>query len=218
MYLFFLFFFSFFFFFFNDTATTEIYTLSLHDALPIRSAGDERDHGSTSTQGLACGVTDSVTTVPLRATTPLGSRPYRSWHWRRSAHGRSQLRIGPACSRPSMATVLEPPARSPCERGGRRHQLAVAAGHPASRQLQHVLQADAHVAASLQGPNQHRPGGASLPVLELRSATARLVQHALHRGDVGQRGRRLCLHRLQQHAEAAIRQDRKSTRLNSSHV
>src|SRR5256885_11600968 len=26
---------SYFFFFFNDTATTEIYTLSLHDALPI---------------------------------------------------------------------------------------------------------------------------------------------------------------------------------------
>src|SRR5208282_1776036 len=30
--------FSFFFFFFNDTATTEIYTLSLHDALPISPA------------------------------------------------------------------------------------------------------------------------------------------------------------------------------------
>src|SRR5580700_11855818 len=29
--------FSIFFFFFNDTATTEIYTLSLHDALPICS-------------------------------------------------------------------------------------------------------------------------------------------------------------------------------------
>src|SRR5690349_24999045 len=29
------FFFFFFFFFFNDPATTEIYTLSLHDALPI---------------------------------------------------------------------------------------------------------------------------------------------------------------------------------------
>src|SRR5215813_13818742 len=28
-----------FFFFFNDTATTEIYTLSLHDALPIFSSG-----------------------------------------------------------------------------------------------------------------------------------------------------------------------------------
>src|SRR6266481_9208779 len=34
---FFLFFF--FFFFFNDTATTEIYTLSLHDALPISDCG-----------------------------------------------------------------------------------------------------------------------------------------------------------------------------------
>src|SRR5215813_14711364 len=33
-----MFFSTFFFFFFNDTATTEIYTLSLHDALPI-SAG-----------------------------------------------------------------------------------------------------------------------------------------------------------------------------------
>src|SRR2546425_12156574 len=32
--------FFFFFFFFNDTATTEIYTLSLHDALPILIAGD----------------------------------------------------------------------------------------------------------------------------------------------------------------------------------
>src|SRR2546421_12821369 len=31
----------FFFFFFNDTATTEIYTLSLHDALPI-SRGSPR--------------------------------------------------------------------------------------------------------------------------------------------------------------------------------
>src|SRR2546427_9447869 len=32
----------FYFFFFNDTATTEIYTLSLHDALPI-SLGPARD-------------------------------------------------------------------------------------------------------------------------------------------------------------------------------
>src|SRR5690349_24468796 len=37
----------FFFFFFNDTATTEIYTLSLHDALPIFlcTARDLSDHG-----------------------------------------------------------------------------------------------------------------------------------------------------------------------------
>src|SRR2546429_6748226 len=31
-----------FFFFFNDTATTEIYTLSLHDALPISFVADEQ--------------------------------------------------------------------------------------------------------------------------------------------------------------------------------
>src|SRR2546427_12417499 len=36
------------FFFFNDTATTEIYTLSLHDALPIllpATGGNAQDHG-----------------------------------------------------------------------------------------------------------------------------------------------------------------------------
>src|SRR3989442_12491684 len=34
------------FFFFNDTATTEIYTLSLHDALPIFGLEIEVAHGS----------------------------------------------------------------------------------------------------------------------------------------------------------------------------
>src|SRR2546430_13682594 len=42
----------FFFFFFNDTATTEIYTLSLHDALPIsrsqKSSRQNRCRPSTS--------------------------------------------------------------------------------------------------------------------------------------------------------------------------
>src|SRR5260221_6703121 len=33
-----------FFFFFNDTATTEIYTLSLHDALPISRQYEEPHH------------------------------------------------------------------------------------------------------------------------------------------------------------------------------
>src|SRR6476661_10861089 len=37
--------FCFFFFFFNDTATTEIYTLSLHDALPMLS---QVERGETS--------------------------------------------------------------------------------------------------------------------------------------------------------------------------
>src|SRR6266850_8575438 len=38
-------FFFFFFFFFNDTATTEIYTLSLHDALPISESVATHVHG-----------------------------------------------------------------------------------------------------------------------------------------------------------------------------
>src|SRR2546430_17519688 len=36
------------FFFFNDTATTEIYTLSLHDALPISSAAQASFHACRS--------------------------------------------------------------------------------------------------------------------------------------------------------------------------
>src|SRR5712675_3251345 len=54
-YLFFLFFFFgfFFFFFFNDTATTEIYTLSLHDALPNLPIGRLRIVGSRGVSRLA---------------------------------------------------------------------------------------------------------------------------------------------------------------------
>src|SRR5256885_10220489 len=53
---------SYFFFFFNDTATTEIYTLSLHDALPIfrRLREEERgegevDVGAVSVEAVASG-------------------------------------------------------------------------------------------------------------------------------------------------------------------
>src|SRR6266480_7545664 len=38
----------FFFFFFNDTATTEIYTLSLHDALPIPTVCPSRSRASST--------------------------------------------------------------------------------------------------------------------------------------------------------------------------
>src|SRR5215216_7833557 len=43
------------FFFFNDTATTEIYTLSLHDALPISWISPE--NGSTCQSGAWAGTT-----------------------------------------------------------------------------------------------------------------------------------------------------------------
>src|SRR2546430_11226818 len=41
------------FFFFNDTATTEIYTLSLHDALPIYRAARDRAYGSSCSRARA---------------------------------------------------------------------------------------------------------------------------------------------------------------------
>src|SRR5256885_12436368 len=45
-----------FFFFFNDTATTEIYTLSLHDALPIsRSAWPSSCQGGAGRRGSSHG-------------------------------------------------------------------------------------------------------------------------------------------------------------------
>src|SRR6266478_9649699 len=46
----------FFFFFFNDTATTEIYTLSLHDALPISPCGSYQPfQASDGGRGIAAG-------------------------------------------------------------------------------------------------------------------------------------------------------------------
>src|SRR5215204_3179595 len=53
-----LFFFNLFFFFFNDTATTEIYTLSLHDALPI-SGGPPEVVGVGQAAGLAVAFGDA---------------------------------------------------------------------------------------------------------------------------------------------------------------
>src|SRR5438046_1334929 len=78
----------FYFFFFNDTATTEIYTLSLHDALPIshverrnpdphaplREIGHEsrewRRHPLTSGVGLDLGETRLVTPLGLFRLSP----------------------------------------------------------------------------------------------------------------------------------------------------
>src|SRR2546426_11896990 len=44
---------SVYFFFFNDTATTEIYTLSLHDALPISMAMSRQARAGRSIAGAA---------------------------------------------------------------------------------------------------------------------------------------------------------------------
>src|SRR3989475_7744709 len=73
------------FFFFNDTATTEIYTLSLHDALPISCRPDnvsERsfslrvDHGDEDFHRVQCGVGEhpcSTAQIDWRVRMPFGS-------------------------------------------------------------------------------------------------------------------------------------------------
>src|SRR6266705_6666711 len=68
------------FFFFNDTATTEIYTLSLHDALPIPPPGATPSGRLTgSPDGSArtrSGRPRSSTGIrPARATGPASRRP-----------------------------------------------------------------------------------------------------------------------------------------------
>src|SRR2546422_4418423 len=58
------------FFFFNDTATTEIYTLSLHDALPISSA---RTSSATTANPSPCSSARAASIAALSAS---------RWVWR----------------------------------------------------------------------------------------------------------------------------------------
>src|SRR2546422_10954037 len=61
------------FFFFNDTATTEIYTLSLHDALPI----------SRSSRRPPCGATSPCCWSATGRSGPLSSAEPPSWEFAR---------------------------------------------------------------------------------------------------------------------------------------
>src|SRR3712207_9075259 len=65
------------FFFFNDTATTEIYTLSLHDALPISASAAARAWTSRRSRRSGCELISR--NVPVRSeehTSELQSRQY----------------------------------------------------------------------------------------------------------------------------------------------
>src|SRR3712207_7116595 len=78
-------------FFFNDTATTEIYTLSLHDALPISRtptrSSSARCHGGSITPMASC--SDGVPTKRSRGT---GHRsPTPTTHSPRSEEHTSEL-------------------------------------------------------------------------------------------------------------------------------
>src|SRR3989442_16018721 len=65
----------FFFFFFNDTATTEIYTLSLHDALPISDLPDIGT-GRAGRHGRQAGLRDRRRPRSEEHTSELQSRPH----------------------------------------------------------------------------------------------------------------------------------------------
>src|SRR3989449_11024682 len=69
-----------FFFFFNDTATTEIYTLSLHDALPISAV---EDAVPAVEEAVPTAVEPTAPTLPAwakpaanRVAQPIGGRTY----------------------------------------------------------------------------------------------------------------------------------------------
>src|SRR5216684_5354723 len=82
----------FFFFFFNDTATTEIYTLSLHDALPIRSSSWSGSHAAASA----------------------GSSARRSFQSHAYDLSRACIRPQPSC--PAASARLQQFARTPGDR------------------------------------------------------------------------------------------------------
>src|SRR2546430_10675641 len=77
---------SFLFFFFNDTAPTEIYTLSLHDALPIwQGSGARASRGDARPSGYAPAWADHRSLCP-----PAERRPTPTGHHRPGARSPSR--------------------------------------------------------------------------------------------------------------------------------
>src|SRR6478752_10556427 len=87
------------FFFFNDTATTEIYTLSLHDALPVSPAPTPTattptqviTNPTAQTAGSSSLSSASVAVIVLGAVAVLGGIAYFIW---RDARRRAPLQHG----------------------------------------------------------------------------------------------------------------------------
>src|SRR5687767_3567708 len=74
-------------FFFHDPATTEIYTLSLHDALPIYQTKASPVRGVTSSSQPRCGTLRSELTSQRRC----ASSPSKSWRSPKSSSPRSTI-------------------------------------------------------------------------------------------------------------------------------
>src|SRR2546422_10546390 len=78
----------FFFFFFNDTATTEIYTLSLHDALPIlrRNPAEHASRFARTFLRMGSALVASIWRSPFSAATRTSSSRSEE-HTSDSSHG-----------------------------------------------------------------------------------------------------------------------------------
>src|SRR2546422_11696178 len=108
------------FFFFNDTATTEIYTLSLHDALPISHHGRPEPHQRRRPEHRQHVVPPADRAgVRQRRTGPAARRPQRAVH-RRAAADPEHLWLARARSRGSSGDPRSPGAAR-CEARGETH-------------------------------------------------------------------------------------------------
>src|SRR2546427_6952627 len=119
------------FFFFNDTATTEIYTLSLHDALPIlRRHASRLLRLATAPRECPLGAGPGAT-VAHSATLPAAPR-----HLRQSAHPARTARGG-VCRQPTPGSAPDAHRRS--ARAGRadlpRESAVASVLRPASQPL-----------------------------------------------------------------------------------
>src|SRR2546429_3855017 len=105
-----------FFFFFNDTATTEIYTLSLHDALPI-----SRYFRMKSRKTLTLGVNRELSEYRAQGTTGFGCHPGKM----RSEEHTSELQ-----SRLHLVCRLLLEKKKKRHSQGHRHQRRCRREHP----------------------------------------------------------------------------------------
>src|SRR6266540_2538505 len=100
------------FFFFNDTATTEIYTLSLHDALPIFTVTP-----ASRTRREPCSMKNSTYSVRSQAvSTVKKSHATIAWAWlrRNSPHdGPPRRGAGPQPERRRTDLIVVAPTRMP---------------------------------------------------------------------------------------------------------
>src|SRR5574341_585969 len=112
------------FFFFNDTATTEIYTLSLHDALPI-SLTNRPDYGQIRGLHSQAWTSNAGSNRCSRYSSP--SPTTHHWHRARPAHSVARFRamlLRSAFVRRFPAALLHIIGRFPTQ--GRSHPPAIA--------------------------------------------------------------------------------------------